>query len=68
MKLEVLKREFDREYRLWSQKLAQSLIEYSKIYKVIIIIIISPLLNVIILLEILHVKTNLQYINTIQYP
>lgn len=61
MKLEVLKREFDREYRLWSQKLAQSLIEYSKIYKVIIIII-SPLLNVIILLEILHVKTNLQYI------
>lgn len=62
MKLEVLKREFDREYRLWSQKLAQSLIEYSKIYKVIIIIIISPLLNVIILLEILHVKTNLQYI------
>lgn len=65
MKLEVLKREFDREYRLWSQKLAQSLIEYSKIYKVIIIII-SPLLNVIILLEILHVKTNLQYI--LQYP
>lgn len=65
MKLEVLKREFDREYRLWSQKLAQSLIEYSKIYKVIVIII-SPLLNVIILLEISHVKTNLQYI--LQYP
>lgn len=65
MKLEVLKREFDREYRLWSQKLAQSLIEYSKIYKVIIIII-SPLLNVIILLEISHVKTNPQYI--LQYP
>lgn len=61
MKLEVLKREFDREYRLWSQKLAQSLIEYSKIYKVIIIII-SSLLNVVILLEILHVKTNPRYI------
>lgn len=66
MKLEVLKREFDREYRLWSQNLAQSLIEYSKIYKVIIIIIISPLLNVIILFEISHVKTNLQYI--LRYP
>lgn len=65
MKLEVLKREFDREYRLWSQKLAQSLIEYSKIYKVIVIII-SPLLNVIILLEISRVKTNLRYI--LQYP